>query len=262
MELIGRISKGSKMDQIYLSKNRAGLPNGQYVIIAPLESKFKEKAEFKPVFYNIKNFEPLKLMIIKNVFNIIEKMSPENIIITGSFLEKGFKFNDIDILIVKKEEIDSKRLKEKIENEIGIKAHIIPIEQKTLISGLSTDPLYSLMLSKCISKKRIIFKAKRTIDYKFLDFQLLKSKTLTDNFDILNGEEKYYLVMNMISILLFIENNKLSKKIVDDNIEKLFDIKTEDIKQNLIEKDKFIKKYDEIYNKTFNEIMENINEQK
>ena len=258
MELIGRISKGSKMDQIYLPKNRVGLPNGQYVVIAPLESKFKEKTEFKPVFYNIRNLESLKLMIIENIFSIIEKISPENIIITGSFLEKGFKFNDIDALIIKEEEIDTKRLKEKIENETGIKAHIISIKQKVLISGISTDPLYSLMLSKCVAYKRIIFKTKRLIDYKLLDFQLLKSKILTDNFEILNGEEKYYLVLNMVSILLFIENKKLNKIIVDERIEKLFHIKTEEIKQNLIEKDKFIKKYDEIYKKTFNAIMENI----
>lgn len=258
MELIGRISKGSKMDQIYLPKNRTGLSNGQYVLIAPLENKFKEKQEFKPFFYNVRNIVPLKLMIIENIFKIIEETNPENIIITGSFLEDGFKFNDIDILLINETEIDIKRLKEKIENEIGIKTHLILINTKTLILGLSTDPLYSLMLSKCMSKKRIIIKAKRIINYKLLDFQLLKSKILIDNFDILNGEEKYYLALNMISILLFMQNKKLSKKIVNYNIEKILNVKIEDIKQNLIEKDKFIKKYDETYGKTFNTIMENI----
>ena len=36
----------------------------------------------------------------------------------------------------------------------------------------------------------------------------------------------------------------------------------EDIKQNMVEKNKFIKKYEIIYNKAFNMIMENLNEQK
>ncbi len=258
MELIGRISKGSKMDQIYLPKNRAGLPNGQYVIIVPLENQFKQKKSIKPFFYNVRDIEQLKLMIIENIFRIIEEINPENIIITGSFLEKGFKFNDIDILVIKEENTDIKRLKDKIENETGIKTHIIPISNKTLLSGLSIDPLYALMLSKCISKKRIIIKKNRIVNYKLLDFQLLKSKTLIDNFDILNGEEKYYLILNMISISLFIQDKKLSKEIVNNNIEEVFNIKISKIKQNLIEKDKFIKKYKEIYNKTFNTIMENI----
>lgn len=258
MELIGRISKGSKMDQIYLPKNRAGLSNGQYVVITPLENKFKQKEKIRPFFYNTKSIAPLKLMIIENIFRIIDEIKNENIIITGSFLEKGFKFNDIDILVIKEEKIDLKRLKEKIENEIGIKTHLILIDNKTLISGLSTDPLYILMLSKCISKKRIIIKEKRMIDYKILDFQLLKSKTLMDNFDILTGEEKYYFILNIMAILLFIQNKKLSKESVNDNIEKVFGIKIDEIKQNLIEKDKFIKKYSKIYNKTFNTIMENI----
>ena len=262
MEIIGRISKGSKMDQIYLPKNRYGLMNGQYAVITPLETKFKEKEDFKPFFYNTKNIEPLKLMIIENIFKIIEEINPENVIITGSFLERGFKFNDIDIIAIKEENINIERLRKKIEFAIGIRAHIILISSKTLLLGLSIDPLYSLMLSKCISKKRIIFKIKRKFDYKILDFQLLKSKLLIDNFDILNGEEKYYLILNMMSIFLFIQDKKLSKEAVNGSIEREFNVKIEDIKQNMVEKNKFIKKYEIIYNKAFNMIMENLNEQK
>lgn len=262
MELIAKISKGSKMDQIYLPKNRTGLSSGEYVVITPLESKFNEKEEFKPFFYNISNLEPLKLGIIENIFRILEHIKPKNIIITGSFLEKGFKFNDVDILIIIENKIDIDTLKEKLEKEIGIKSHLIPIDNKTLAVGLSTDPLYSLMLNRCVSKKRLIFKTKRLINYKTLDFQLLKSKTLIDNFNMLNGEEKYYFILNLMAILLFIKNKKLSKKVVDDNIEGTFGIKISEIKQNLIEKDRFIKKYKKVYNKTFNTILDGINEQK
>ncbi len=201
-------------------------------------------------------------MIIENIFKIIEEINPENVIITGSFLERGFKFNDIDIIAIKEENINIERLRKKIEFAIGIRAHIILISSKTLLLGLSIDPLYSLMLSKCISKKRIIFKIKRKFDYKILDFQLLKSKLLIDNFDILNGEEKYYLILNMMSIFLFIQDKKLSKEAVNGSIEREFNVKIEDIKQNMVEKNKFIKKYEIIYNKAFNMIMENLNEQK
>lgn len=254
--MIAKISKGSNMDQIYIPKNRTGLPIGQYVRIVSIEEFKEKKSDFKPFFYNANNLEPFKLEIIKSIFNILEAIKPQNIIVTGSFLEEGFKFNDIDVLIVKDEKTEIIPLKIKIENMWGIKSHIIYADNKTLISGISTDPLYSLMLSKCVSKNRIIFKIKRIFDYKLLDFQLLKSKTLIDNFDILNGEEKYYLLLNMFSILRFIQNKKLSKEAVNKDIEGKFGIKIRAIKENILEKNKFIKKYKEIYNKTFNLIME------
>ena len=248
------------MDQIYLPKNRIGLPAGQYVIIEPLKGTPRQK--FKPYFYNLRNIEPLKLEIIEKIFDIAEESNPENVIITGSFLERGFKFNDIDVLIIKEENERLERIKNKIEDLIKIKAHVITLSSKTLISGLSTDPLYSLMLSKCVSKKRIIFKVNRVINSKLLDYQLLKSETLPDNFDILNGDEKYYLTLNMVSILLFIQNKNLSREIVNKNIEEKFSIKIKEIKENTLEKDRFIKKYKKIYNDTFNLIMEGINESK
>jgi hypothetical protein len=267
MELIGRISKGSKMDQIYIPKNRTGMNTGQYVLIMPLENKTesteKKMFSFKPYFYNLKSLEPIKLRIIEEIFNLVGKeANAENIIITGSFLEQGFKFNDIDILIVNEEKANTENLREKIERTFGIKTHLILLDTKTLLAGLSTDPLYSLMLSKCISKKRIIIKVDRNLNYKLLDLHLLKSKNLIDNFDILGGSEKYYLTLNMVSILLFVYNKKLSKEIVNKEIEKLLDISIKELKENLIDKQDFIKKYKEVYTKTFNKIMESIKDEK
>ena len=66
----------------------------------------------------------------------------------------------------------------------------------------------------------------------------------------------------MVSILLFIQNKNLSREIVNKNIEEKFSIKIKEIKENTLEKDRFIKKYKKIYNDTFNLIMEGINESK
>lgn len=264
MELIGRISKGSRMDQIYISKNRSGFASGEYVLIMPLTSKQEKQTpgQFKPYLYNLKNLEPIKLRIIEEIFNLIKKnLEPENIIITGSFLEPGFKFNDIDVLILTERKMNTEMLNEKISSMTGIKPHVIPIDNKSLIFGLSSDPLYSLMLSKRISLKRIIFNVKRKINYKILDLSLLKSKTLIDNFEILNGNEKYYLAFNMVSILLFIQGRKLRNDRVNKEIEKLFNTKIDSIKENLIKQD-FIKKYKKTYNQTFNLIMESIKHEK
>ncbi len=263
MELIGRISKGSKMDQVYIPKNRTGFFSGEYVVILPLDKKTEENRtktkQFKPYFYNLKNLEPIKIRIIEEIFSLIDKkLSPKNILITGSFLEHGFKFNDIDILIINEKKINFEIIKSQIENTTGIKTHILLLDNKSLISGLSSDPLYLLMLSKCVSKNRLIFNVKREINYPLLDLHLLKSKTLTDNFEILSGDEKYYFVLNMVSILLFVQGKKISKEIVNKEIEKLFSISSKEIKQNLINKQDFIKKYKESYNKTFNLIMDGV----
>ena len=267
-EIIGKISKGSKMDQIYIPKNRIGFNAGEYVLILPLKGKLDEgeggkegKKKAKLNFYGIKELEPLKMSLIESIIETINrKISPDNvdnIIFTGSFLEKGFRFNDIDLLLIGEEKINTQIIKEEIENMTRIKTHIIMLNNKTLAWGLSIDPLYSLMLSGCVSLKKVIFNVKREIDYKILDLNLLKSKTLIDNFSILNGEEKYYLTLNMVSILLFIQGKKLTKDRVNSEIEKQFNIKISELKGNLIEEG-FIRKCKKIFNKTFNLILDSI----
>lgn len=260
MEILSKISKGSKMDQIYIPKNRNGFSIGEYVLILPLESRMKiEKEKIKPFFYNIKTLETIKLRLIGEIFDLIDKkISSENIIITGSFLEKGFNFNDIDIIILTERKVEIEDIKNKIESLTGIKTHLLLMDNKSLFNGLSADPLYQMMLSKCISKKRLIYKVQRKINYKILDLHLLKSKILVDNFDILNGNEKYYLTMNLISILLFLKNKKLSREKVDKEIKILLNVEAKKIKENLINKPDFLKKYKKVYDKTFKLILKSI----
>jgi len=259
MELIAKISKGSRMDQVYIPKNRIGFSTGSYVILRLLEEK---KQVNRLYFYNIKQIEPAKLDIINEIISAIDKNSYnyENIIITGSFLDNGFNFNDIDILIIGKKKFYVEHLENSIENKLGIKTHIIVINNETLIEGLSSDPMYSMMLSKCIAKKRFIYKIKPKINYKILDLHLLKSKTLIDNFDLLDGNEKYYLTRNMVAISLYLNQKKIDNEIVEREIIKNFRLKNiKQIKQNMIDKKQFLKKYNVIYKKTFNKIMDNIN---
>lgn len=257
MEIIGKISKGSKMDQIYIPKNRTGFGIGNYVIIKPLEEK---KLVERLYFYGVKSIEPIKLEIVKEIMRIIDKdiENYENIIVTGSFLDEGFQFNDIDIIIVTEGKIST----DKIENEIkktGIKAHILILSNKVLARGLESDPLYQMMLSRCITKKRFIYKTKHKINYKLLDLHLLKSKTLIGNSDILSGSEKYDLIRNMMAVYLYLQGRRLSKELVDNEIKKSFDLgDINELKQNIIEKKSFLKKYKLIYDKTFVKILKGI----
>jgi hypothetical protein len=266
MEIVSKISKGSKMDQIYIPKIRNGFSAGSYVIIRPLETSEIEKKlkteKTKYYFYNIKSLEPIKLEIIKKIMEIINfKILCENIIITGSFLKKGFNFNDIDILIINKNKEDTKQTKkiyEAIESTIGIKSHIIIIDNKSFLRGLCTDPLYQMMLSRYISKNRVIYKIRNEINYKLLDLQLLKSKSLINNWNILNGNEKYYLTRNMLTIFLFLKDKKINDKELEKEVKHIFNTNSEKIKQDLLEKNSFLRNYKKTYNTLFNKIMKGI----
>ena len=260
MEIISKISKGSKMDQVYIPKNRIGFNVGSYVVLKPLQEieKTKKKTE-KPFFYNIKEVEPIKLAIISEIFNEIEKNSEnnENIIITGSFLDKGFNFNDVDIIIISENKTEKKQIREILERKTGISVHLISIDSKTMLKGLSTDPLYQTMISNCVSKNRFVYNVKREINYKILDLHLLKSKMLIENFDYLKGKEKYEMIRNTMSIDLFVKNKKVSKNNVDKEINKLFgkdmDKKIKD--NTIVDKTEFFKKYRNLYNKLVSKVL-------
>ena len=266
MEIIGKISKGTNMDQIYISKQRDGMPIGEYVLIKPItideKIKIEEKKKQKYYFYGVKEIEPIKLKIIKEIFNVISKINDkiDNVIITGSFLDEGFKFNDIDILIMSNSNIDHSIINNRLKNLTGVKTHLIILTNKELLAGISTDPLYQSMLSKCVSMRRIIYNIDNKvyrINYKLLDLQLLKSKIVLDSFDFLNGGEIYYYLQNLISIYLFLKNKRITKSEVENKIKNLFGDKDK-IKSKIIDKKEFLREYKVIYHELFSVIMDNI----
>ena len=57
MEIISKVSRGTKMDQIYLPKNRFGLNPGSYVLVREV-SRIKQDKLF---YYNIKKIEKIKI---------------------------------------------------------------------------------------------------------------------------------------------------------------------------------------------------------
>lgn len=258
MDIISKISKGTRMDQVYIPKNRHGFSIGSYVVITPVQTSPRETE--RPYFYNISVLEPVKVRIIQEIFERIDRCSNtyENIIITGSFLEKGFHFNDIDILLISEQEEDSEEIKKAIEEQTGIKTQLILITNDQLLKGLATDPLYEMMLSSCVAKKRFIYKTEREIKYKLLDIQLLKSKALIENFNMLDGDEKWYLVRNLVCISLFLQNKKINRENVEKETKEQFGIESKNIKENMMEKKTFLLKYKKVYQKTFMFVMKAI----
>lgn len=243
------------MDQIYIPKNRAGLNIGDYVIVKLVSSEEQTQGIRKPFLYGIDKLENIKMEIIGRVFGILAKFQFENVIVTGSLLEKGFNFNDIDLVLISEEDCDKKEIIEsQVVNLIGIKPHIIILSKKTLISGLETDPIYESMINRCVSRERIVFKYKRRILPKLLDLQLLKSKDLIENFQEYNGREKEYLVKNLVSISLFLEGKRIKQEEIARKIKTELKIRPEEIRENMVGKE-FEKDYEKLYKETFNKIL-------
>ena len=252
--LTGKISKGTLMDQIYVPKERPlGFELGTPVVIKPLA----EEEEIKFVYYNIDRLESVKIIMMQKIFS--ELNFADNVIITGSFLENGFQFNDIDIILIDNKQIDAKKLERHLNRIFDLEFHIISLNYNALLKGLQTDPLYQAMLSRYVAKKKLIFRYKNKINYKILDLHLLKSRPLIENFDYLTGNQKYGMARNLISIFLFLDNKKISNEVIDYNIKKLLKEDLISLKQNvIINKNLFLKEYNSLYENLFKKILEGI----
>ncbi|MDO8655732.1 MAG: hypothetical protein Q7K45_00710 [Nanoarchaeota archaeon] len=254
--MISKISKGTVMDQIYLPKIRPpGFFIGDYVEISPTRMK-------KTTFYthNMPHLEPIKDLIREEIFKYFD--AADNVIITGSFLEKGVHFNDIDIIVIGMIAAD-KTWENYFEQRLGLKVHFICIDRKSLQQGSRQDPLFQMMLSKYLAKKREMFSFKNEYKYKILDLHLLKSKSFLDNFDMLTGREKYNLVRNMCAIRLFLQGKVLDLEVVNTEIDKIFGkLAVMRLKENMVEKKIFCSKFRKIYDETFKSIMKHAPQQK
>lgn len=247
MELVGKVSKGTKMDQIYIPKNRSGLSIGSYVVLKPIDIVEKHN----PVFYGVDYIEPIKMKIVEQIFDYLSGVDASNIMITGSFLEKGFHFEDVDVLIVA-EKCNANYYKGILKNSLGINFHLIVLDEKTLIKGIETDPMYQGMINTCIAKKRLFYRVRNKPNFKILDLHLLKNIDLNTT-----GREKYKLVRNLIAIQMFIHNRKIQN--LNLQIERVFGKGTvENLKNNLVD-ELFLRKFNRVLKKVQKEVL---NEQK
>ncbi|MBS3162709.1 hypothetical protein J4467_02190 [Candidatus Woesearchaeota archaeon] len=210
--LISKISRGSVMDQIYLSKNRKSLKVGSYVTI----QEIKSPSIINPYYHNVSYIEPIKYNIIKSIFEFLE--AEENVLVTGSFLEEGFSFEDLDLIVFG----NVSGIQEFVKSNYGIDVHIIEINSNEFNKGINTDPLFQMIASKFIAKNRIILNINNQINYKLMDLALVKSELILTNYEISSGPEKYKLLRNAFAIKRFIENKQVSKEFIDKDIENYF----------------------------------------
>ncbi|MAG08491.1 hypothetical protein CMO89_03390 [Candidatus Woesearchaeota archaeon] len=221
VRIVKKISKGSRFNQVYLQKNEGiDFKPGKTVIITPLTDILAKEL---PVFeYNVK-LDSLKKEIIKKIFEIIDNSGNyDNIIITGSFLNKGFNFEDIDIIIINPKSINKENLENSIKKDIEIMPHLILIDSESFNRGIKRDPLFRLMINRYVSIKRNIFRKDKEINYKLLDAYLLKNKNFIEGYDFYNIKQRKKLLRDFISIRLFTGNKEVTIKNVKKEIELIF----------------------------------------
>ncbi len=251
--LVSKISKGTVMDQIYVPKVRApGFERGAIVAITPLQSK----AVTGIYCHQVQRLEPIKKIIVDEIFNYFEHA--DNVLVAGSFLEEGFGFEDVDAVVLTEKSVDNAAIKTHFKAALGIDIHVICLPLKELLKGLGSDPLFKMLLSRFVAKKRIILPKKRTIKHKLLDLQLLESKALIDSFDFLNGRDKYKLVRNAVAIACFLDNKSLTASLVDNEIERYFgEASVISIKENTVDAE-FLLRYKLFHKRLLKRILEGV----
>jgi len=251
--LVSRVSKGTLMDQVYIPKERVpGFEVGTAVLI---ESVIKE-AKPKLFYYGVSHLEPVKVRIIEEVVNYLESF--DNVLICGSFLEPGFGFEDVDVVLITDNPVDEAKLRQHFLETLGLRVQVIAMSFKTLLKGVSSDPLFEMLIGKFVAKRRVIFRVEREIKYKLLDLHLLKSELLIINFHSIAGREKYKLVRNLFAIALFLDGKKVSAESVDEEINAYFGKGTvESVRENIVDKS-FLTKYKRFYGAVFKKIMAGI----
>mgnify|MGYP001560200809 FL=1 len=65
-QLISKVSRGTRLDQIYIPKNRVGFPVGGYVLVKPLRS---QQPFLKPHYYGLHGLEPIKVAVAQRIFS-------------------------------------------------------------------------------------------------------------------------------------------------------------------------------------------------
>lgn len=256
--LVSKISKGSRMDQIYIPKERVpGFETGTAVLIEPVLEKVMQKPQ--PYHYNSRHLEPIKIAVIEKIFEHFEGMAEvDNVLVAGSFLEEGFGFEDVDTIVLTEKRIDDAAVNAHFKATVGIDIHLICLPLKQLLKGIGSDPLFQMLISKFVAKKRLVMPKSRTINYRLLDLQLLESGALIDGFDFLNGREKYKMVRNAVAIACFLENKPLNASSVDNEIELYFgEGSAKKIRENSIEAE-FRSKYALFHKKLLKRIFEGV----
>ncbi len=213
-----KVSKGSKFNQIYIPKEaEKDFEIGDLVEVKLLEKKIQ-------LYYsnNLKHFSEFKENIIKGIFSILNQFGGiEQIYIFGSFLTKTIDYNDIDVLLVTKDENLKELSFNKLTKKINLKFHIISVNKNKLDYLIKICPLVRGIFHYCVSNKRIIKLPKREIEKNHIMFLLMMPEDILTT--TLNSRYFYDSLRRLITIEKFLKEKEQDLRLINKQMEKYLD---------------------------------------
>ncbi len=199
------VSKGSRFNQVYIPVEMAGL------IEAGDEVEVRLIRKQSRLFYSgLKKVSDFKERLIQEVFSFImgsKRISA--VFAVGSFIYEKADYNDIDIVIITKDEKD---IREGLVEKFGMKFHLIPIEETRFEHLLKICPLTRSMFSTYIGSVKITVPEETIIDKTHLKFLLMMPYDLLE---INAGSRAFF---DSLRRLMTIERFLIGKSLKADEI--------------------------------------------
>lgn len=250
-----RISKGSRYNQIYVpAGNESQFEVGDLVEVRLLEKKNR-------LYVHKASLTDFKRKLISEIFRFLAKNSDiEQIFVFGSFLYGKIGYNDIDIIIMGKddsEEFDNK-ITDNLTEEFNLKFHVISVKEEGFLKELKTSPLMRSMMSHFVSNEKFSVPRERELDKNHILYLLMGPEDILKT-DFEKGRIYYDQIRKLDIIERFLHNDEEDMLEINKNIEN--ELGTKMLER--LKKDEFIGKKDidflrEIINKRLNKIKKEV----
>lgn len=214
---VKRVSKGSRFNQIYISKDMEKIIEVGDLVQVTLLKKHVELC-----YRKVKKLSDFKEYLIKNVFTALQRFDEiKTVFIVGSFLFETVDYNDIDIVLIvdKGRKESEKYIEDYLIEKFSQRFHILSFSEAKLKDLLETDPLTRAMFTSYISSKKIKLDYKRIIDEKHIKFLLMMPEDLLE----INLSSKIFHdnIRRLMTIERFLKNESLDRAFISSNVKKL-----------------------------------------
>lgn len=172
MKFIGKVSKGSVFNQIYVPKDlRLEFEAGSSVEVRLIGKKLYYSKSF--------SVSEFKERLIKETFSFLGSFGIKQVVIAGSFIREKVDYRDIDLLLVvsKRDEKFENFVYESLIEKFNLKFHLLFVEEESFIKLQESCPLIRSLLFYSISDKEIKKKT-RKMDEKHIKFLLMMPEDL------------------------------------------------------------------------------------
>ncbi len=217
MKFVSTVSKGGKLNQIYVPKDvEDKFESGDIVEVRLLKKRIY-------LFYskNLKRLSTFKERLIRDIFSVLSNEGFRQIFIVGSFLTQKVEYNDIDILVVadRSGEDVEERTYEKLTDQLNLRFHVISVNEDRLPYLLETCPLTRSMLYCYVSNKDLNLKHEKRLDKNHIRFLLMMPE---DVLEINVGSHVFYdSLRRLITIERFLTDKKEDPAKANDELKEL-----------------------------------------